>query len=57
MKVFRVGSNSEYMKVAFEAFHIDVGPLLDQSCESTSRSEDGFLIVSLCLGSEDVGGI
>jgi hypothetical protein len=57
MKVFRVGSNSEYMNVAFEAFQTDVGPLLDHSCERTSRSEDGFLMASLCFGSEDDGGI
>lgn len=58
MNVFNVGSNREYKNVAFVAFHTDVAPLVDQSWESTSRSEDGFLIESLYLGSGvDVGGI
>lgn len=53
MKVFKVGSNREYMKVAFEPFHTDVAPLVDQSCEITSKSEDGFLIESRFLGRDD----
>lgn len=58
MKVFNVGSNREYIKVEFEPFHTDVAPLVDQSCESTSSRDDGFLIESLCLGrGVDEGGI
>lgn len=49
MKVFRVGRSREYMKVALLAFQGEVGPLVDQSCDSTSIREYGFLIVRACL--------
>ena len=37
------------MNVALVAFHSDVGPLVDHSCDSTSINEEGFLIVKACL--------
>lgn len=43
MNVFKVGSSSEYMNVAFEAFQREVGPLVAQSCEMVSINEEGFL--------------
>lgn len=55
MKVFRVGRRREYMNVALDAFHIEVGPLVDQSCDRTSMRDEGFLITSVCLG-DDAGG-
>lgn len=41
------------MNVAFEAFHGELGPLVDHSWESTSINELGFLMASACL---DVAG-
>jgi hypothetical protein len=42
------------MKVALVAFHTDVGPLVDQSCERTSMRDEGFLICKWCFG--EAGG-
>jgi hypothetical protein len=52
-KVLSVGRRSEYMNVAFVAFHTDVGPLVVHRREMTSINEEGFLICSRYLG---VGG-
>lgn len=52
-KVLSVGRRSEYMNVAFVAFHTDVGPLVVHSREMTSINEEGFLICRRYLG---VGG-
>lgn len=57
IKVFRVGRSREYIKVALVAFHGDVGPLVVQSCDSTSIREDGFLIDRACLEDDAGGGI
>lgn len=45
------------MKVALVAFHGDVGPLVDQSWERTSISEEGFFIAKACLGDDGVDGM
>lgn len=55
MKMFRVGRRSEYINVALVAFHIDVSPLVEQSCDRTSMREEGFLITRVCL-EEGAGG-
>lgn len=47
--VLSVGRSSEYITVAFVAFQIDVGPLVDHSREMTSVNEEGFVICKLCL--------
>lgn len=52
-KELSVGRRSEYMNVAFVAFHTDVGPLVVHRREMTSISEEGFLICRRCVG---VGG-
>lgn len=49
IKVFKVGSSSEWMNVALEAFQGELGPLVVQSCESTSINELGFLIAKACF--------
>lgn len=43
------------MNVALVAFHTDVGPLVDHSCEITSINDDGFLICSWCLAAGPEG--
>lgn len=43
-KVLSVGRRSEYINVAFVAFHTDVGPLVVHRREMTSIKEEGFLI-------------
>lgn len=50
MKVLSVGRSSPYINVTFVAFHTDVGPLLDHSCEMTSINEFGLPICRRCLG-------
>jgi hypothetical protein len=52
-KVLSVGRRSEYMNVAFVAFHTDVGPLVVHRREMTSINEEGFLISRRYFG---VGG-
>jgi hypothetical protein len=52
-KVLSVGRRSEYMNVAFVAFHTEVGPLVVHRREMTSINEAGFLICRRCFG---VGG-
>jgi hypothetical protein len=53
MKVLSVGRSSEYINVTFVAFHTDVGPLVDHSCEMTSINEEGLAICRRCLGVVD----
>lgn len=43
------------MKVVFDAFQSEVGPLVAQSCDIASISEYGFLIVRTCRGAADEG--
>lgn len=57
MKVFRVGSSNEWIKVAFAPFQTDVGPLVDHNCEITSIRDEGFLITNACLGGRPGEGI
>lgn len=39
--------------MAFDAFQSEVGPLVAQSCDSTSNSEDGFLMAKACRDEVD----
>lgn len=57
MKVLSVGRSREYINVALVAFQGDVGPLVDQSCDSTSIREYGFLIVRACSREASDGGM
>lgn len=43
------------MKVVFDAFQSEVGPLVAQSCDIASISEYGFLMVRACRGAADEG--